>query len=92
MKTSVYVDEELWEGLKRRALEAGVEVSALLEELIRDEVPEFALSEALLELAGAEDYCIDFEPVELTEGLVSELVREMRDERARGVPGQQRDS
>jgi len=78
-KTSIYVDENLWREFKRRATARGTEVSTLLEEIIRDELME-GISDALLLLAGSEDYQLDFEPVEPS-GPVSELVRELRDER-----------
>ncbi|MGC8983018.1 MAG: ribbon-helix-helix domain-containing protein [Desulfurococcaceae archaeon] len=86
VKTSIYVDKELWEKFKTYAMRRGREVSELLEEAIRDEMVEEVLSEALLELAGSEDYVLDFEPVEPKEGLVSELVRALRNERASSVP------
>ena len=87
-KTSVYVDRELWARFKRRARRRGVDISNLLEEIIRDGLVEDALDSILLELAGSEECELDFDPVKPREGLVSELVREMRDGRASGVPGQ----
>ena len=85
-KTSVYVDGELWERFKRYAAARGVEVSSLLEELMREELGDY-LDEALGELAGSEGYELDFEPVK-PRGPVSSVVREMRDERERGLLGQ----
>jgi hypothetical protein len=85
-KTSVYVDGELWERFKRYAAARGVEVSSLLEELMREELGDY-LDEALGELAGSGGYELDFEPVE-PRGPVSPVVREMRDERERGLLGQ----
>lgn len=35
VKTSIYVDKELWEAFRRYAGSRGVEVSGLLEELMR---------------------------------------------------------
>jgi len=87
-KTSVYVDRELWARFKRRARRRGVDISDLLEEVIRDGLVEDALDSILLELAGSEEYELDFDPVKPREGLVSELVRELRDERAGSVSGQ----
>jgi len=84
-KTSVYVDEELWERFKKHAAAEGVEVSSLLEELMKDELGDY-LYEALSELIGSESYEIDFEPVE-PKGSVSPIVREMRDERERRILG-----
>jgi len=86
VKTSIYVDKEIWEMFKRHALRRGVEVSRLLEDMMVDEVVEELLDKALLELAGPQDYEVDFEPGEPKEGLVSELVKVMRDERAGSIP------
>ncbi len=88
VKTSIYVDREVWEKFKRYASRKGVEVSNLLEDVIRDEMVEEELDEVLLELAGSETYEIDFEPVKPSEGLVSELVRVMRDGRADDISRQ----
>ncbi len=88
VKTSIYVDREVWEKFKRYASRKGVEVSNLLEDVIRDEMVEEELDEVLLELAGSETYEIDFEPVKPKEGLVSELVRVMRDGRADDISRQ----
>mgnify|MGYP000253420794 FL=1 len=85
-KTSIYVDRNLWEKFKRYAARRGVDVSSLFEELIRDEMADYLLSEELSRLGISEDYEVDFEPVE-PRGAVSELIREMRDERAGSVPG-----
>jgi post-segregation antitoxin (ccd killing protein) len=82
VKTSIYVDKELWEKFKEHARKLGKEVSRLLEEIMEDEAVESTLDDALSELAGREDYEIDFEPIEPKEGTVSELIRAMRDERA----------
>jgi hypothetical protein len=87
-RTSVYVDGELWERFKRHAAARGVEVSSLLEELMREELGDY-LDEALGELAGSGGYELDFEPAE-PRGPVSPVVREMRDGRKRGLLGQQR--
>ena len=87
VKTSIYIDRELWERFKRYAAMRGVEASRLLEDIMRDEMVEDALSEALLSLAGSETYEVDFEPVEPRGGLVSELIRAMRDERGGRIPG-----
>jgi hypothetical protein len=85
-KTSVYVDGDLWERFKKHAVARGVEVSSLLEELMREELGDY-VDEALGELAGSDSYELDFEPVE-PKGSVSQFVREMRDERERGLLGQ----
>ena len=84
-RTSIYIDEELWERFKKHAAAKGVEVSSLLEELMKDELGDY-LYEALSELIGSESYEIDFEPVE-PKGPVSPVVREIRDERERRILG-----
>jgi len=85
VKTSIYVDKELWERFKNYALKKGMEVSNFLEDMMRDEMVEETLDSVLLDLAGSENYEIDFEPVKPKEGLVSELIRVMRNERANSV-------
>ena len=86
VKTSIYVDKEVWEKFKMYAAREGVEISSLLEEILMNEVVDSFLDEALLEAAGSEDYVLDFEPVE-AKGAVRELVRAVRDERAKGLLG-----
>jgi hypothetical protein len=86
IKTCVYVDEGLWERFKRLAVTRGVEVSSLLEELMREELGDY-VDEALGVLAGSDSYEIGFEPVE-PKGPVSQFVRETRDERERVLLGQ----
>ncbi len=86
IKTSIYVEEELWRKLKRYAAKKGVEISRFLEELIVDEMFEEELCNTLSALAGSERYEIDFVPVEPEKGYsVSDLVRVMRDERADNI-------
>ncbi|MCD6095328.1 MAG: CopG family transcriptional regulator [Thermoprotei archaeon] len=87
VKTSIYIEKTLWEMFKRHAVRKGVEVSKLLEELIKDEIVEYSLDDILLELAGSKDYELDFEPIEPKKGTVSELVRAMRNERANSISG-----
>ena len=58
----------------------GIDVSSLIEEILKHEMLD-DLSEALSQFAGPENYEFDFKPLEVGES-VSELVREMRDERA----------
>ncbi len=86
VKTSIYIDKEVWEKFKMYAAREGVEISSLLEEIIMNEVVDPFLDKALLEAAGSEDYVLDFEPVE-AKGTVSELVRAVRDERAKDLLG-----
>ncbi len=87
VKTSIYIDKELWEKFKKHVSRKGVETSKLLEEIIRDEMIEDTLEHILLGLASSENYEIDFEPVKTREGTVSELIRVMRDERSNNLPG-----
>ena len=49
VKTGIYVDKELWERFRKYAMSKGVEVSKL----------EYSLVDALVELAGSEDYKVD---------------------------------
>ncbi len=81
VKTSIYVDKDLWEKFKKHALRKGVEVSSLLEDLIEEEMVEETLDKVILELAGSEDYELDFEPAKPMKGTISELVRLMRNGR-----------
>ena len=85
VKTSIYVNKDLWEKFKRYALRMGIEVSNLLEDMMREELIEEVLDETLLNLAGFESYEIDFKPIKPKEGYVSELVRVMRNERAGSI-------
>ncbi|MEM0349549.1 MAG: type II toxin-antitoxin system VapC family toxin [Candidatus Caldarchaeum sp.] len=80
VKSSVYVDGEIWRRFKKYAAEQEREVSVLLEELMREELM-IDLQAALEELAEQGEIELDFEPVKPATGLVSGLVREMRDER-----------
>jgi len=68
----------LWRGCR--------EVSRLLKELMGKELGDY-VDEALGVLAGSDSYELGFEPVE-PKGPVSLFVREMRDERERGLLGQ----
>jgi len=82
VKTSIYVNKELWEKYKLSLARRGLEVSQALEELIREELVEDLLDEALKGVNEAKASEIDFEPVKPKDGLVSIFVRSMRDERA----------
>ncbi len=84
VKTSIYVDKELWEKFKLHATRRRIEVSSLLEELIQDEVAEALLDKSYL---GEEDNTLDFEPVEAKDS-ISDLVRLARDDRANRIHGQ----
>ncbi len=87
VKTSIYVDRELWDRFKIYAKNRGIEVSRLLEEVIREGMLQDELLSALDELVGGELVELDFEPVRPKGGLVSGLVRELRDERADSLFG-----
>lgn len=80
VKSSVYIDGEIWRRFKKYAAEQEREASVLLEELMREELM-LNLQDALEELTEQEGIELDFEPVKPITGLVSTLVREMRDER-----------
>ena len=79
VKTSVYVDKGLWNSFKEYASKCGVEVSKMLEELIRDALVEVELNKAFAEMGDT--YEVDFDPIEPREKTVSDLVRVIRDER-----------
>ena len=85
VKTSIYADKELWEKFKLKAARRGIEVSQALEELIKDELFEEMLDEALKGISNVEGYEIDFEPIKPKTGLVSVFVRSLRDERANSL-------
>jgi hypothetical protein len=85
VKTSIYVDKELWEKFKSHASKNGIEITQMLEEFIRDELVEDLLDQMTADMKSPRDYEIDFEPVESVDGLVSELVRVMRDERNNSI-------
>ncbi len=84
-KTSIYIDRGLWEKFKAYARKKGVEVSRLLEELLRDELIDDVMAGVIDEGEAPE---LDFEPIKPREGLVSSLIRRMRDERASNLSGQ----
>ncbi len=73
--------KELWERFRKYARSKGIEVSRLLEEMLREEMLEEELSKAIDELDAGELEELDFEPITPKGGLVSTLVRELRDER-----------
>ncbi|MDI9643080.1 MAG: hypothetical protein QFX37_06115 [Archaeoglobales archaeon] len=85
VKTSVYVDSELWQNLKRRAYEENKDLSDLIEELIAEKI--LLGVEKKLESLISLDSEIDFRPIKAKSAL-SKLVREMRDERDQILLGQ----
>jgi type II secretory ATPase GspE/PulE/Tfp pilus assembly ATPase PilB-like protein len=75
VKTSIYTDKELWEKYKLSLARKGLEVSQALEELIKEELVEDLVDEALKEVVEVNASEIDFEPVKPKDGLVSIFVR-----------------
>jgi post-segregation antitoxin (ccd killing protein) len=86
VKTSIYVDRDLWERYKSSVLGRGLEISRALEELMEEDLPEYLLEKAVERLGEEAWYEIDFEPVKPREGTVSAYVRAMRDERSNSLP------
>ena len=80
VKTSIYVDKELWSRFKTYARRRGRDASNILEDLMMDELIEELLDEAVRARLGepGEEVEIDFQPIEPLTGTVSELVREER--------------
>lgn len=79
VKTSIYVDKELWSRFKTYARRRGRDASNILEDLMMDELVDELLDEAVrVRLEEAEITEIDFQPIEPLTGTVSELVREER--------------
>ena len=71
IRTSIYVDKELWEKFKLYAARRGIKLSNLLEELIQDEVVEALLDNSYLDM---DDDMLDFEPV-VAKDSISDLLR-----------------
>ena len=86
IRTSIYIDQSLWQHFKEMAFKKGLEPSNLLEELIKEALTNEAIDNMLTALIDSEDYELDFRPVKPREGTVSALIRVMRDERASGIP------
>ncbi|MCE4614433.1 MAG: ribbon-helix-helix domain-containing protein, partial [Desulfurococcales archaeon] len=84
-KTSVYIDRELWEKLRNYARRRNMEISKLLEELIREGIVEEELIEVLDDMVEEETIELDFEPILIEAGEISSIVREMRDERSNRI-------
>ncbi len=82
VKTSVYLDEELWKEFKELAQREKSEVSKLLEEALMN----YLINEVLRDVDDSE-VPLWFEPLKV-EGESSErLVREMRDDREKRLFG-----
>lgn len=82
IKTSVYIDEELWKEFKELARVEGREVSRLLEEAIMNYI--------INELLDVDESRVPiwFEPLKVGGEDISKTLREMRDEREKSLPGQ----
>jgi len=85
-KISIYIDEEIWEEFKKKAVSKGKDVSKYLEEVLEEELLK-KLDIELGRMVEDENYEFDFEPLKVS-GTVSNLVREMRDERRDRLSGQ----
>ncbi len=81
-KTSVYVDQGLWERLRRYSARKSSEVSRILEKMIEEEMTEDIIDVEISRIMKEKTYELSFEPIKLKRGLLSTMVREMRDERA----------
>ncbi|MEM2008694.1 MAG: hypothetical protein QXK50_05905 [Ignisphaera sp.] len=79
VKTSIYVDEDLWKEFKKIASSRDQELSEALEGLLREELM-VDLEAVIRELVNELDTELNFKPVK-AKASVSELVREMRNER-----------
>ncbi|GAB6134938.1 ribbon-helix-helix protein, CopG family [Thermococcus prieurii] len=83
VKTSVYVDEELWREFKELALREGSEVSRLLEEALMN----YLINEVLKDVDDSE-VPLWFEPLDAGGEGSEKLLREMRDDREERLLGQ----
>ncbi|MEM4985297.1 MAG: hypothetical protein QW289_05300 [Sulfolobales archaeon] len=79
VKTSIYVDEDLWKEFKKIASLRDQELSEALEGLLREELM-VDLEAVIREFVNELDTELNFKPVK-AKAPVSELVREMRNER-----------
>ncbi|MEM1970439.1 MAG: hypothetical protein QW422_06240 [Sulfolobales archaeon] len=86
VKTSIYVDEDLWKEFKKIASSRDQELSEALEGLLREELM-VDLEAVIRELVNELDTELNFKPVK-AKAPVSELVREMRNERESRLLGQ----
>ncbi|NJE02980.1 ribbon-helix-helix protein, CopG family [Thermococcus sp. MV11] len=83
VKTSVYVDEELWREFKELALREGSEVSKLLEEALMN----YLINEVLRDIDDSE-VPLWFEPLNVGGERSEKLLREMKDDREKRLLGQ----
>jgi hypothetical protein len=82
IKTTIVIDRELWSKFKARLLEEGVEeVSRVIEEIVKEELLEDYVLEAIRELLDTEPP-LEVKPVKpLVETSAGRVVRELRNER-----------
>jgi hypothetical protein len=82
VKTTIVIDRELWSRFKARLLEEGVEeVSRAIEEVIREELSEDYIADAIRGLLGVIPP-IEVKPIKpLVETNAGRVVRELRNER-----------
>lgn len=86
IRVIIHIDKKLWEKLEELATIKGVKVDRLIEETIHEALLNEYVERALLELADSSIYKTGFEPVKPRSDLsISELVRDMRDERANRI-------
>jgi macrodomain Ter protein organizer (MatP/YcbG family) len=86
-KTSVYIDKDLWRRFKEYAAGLGIDVSQALEEAIKEELVKDAVVKTVDSLSKISFKELDFKPVNV-KIKISDLVREMRDEREDSLLGQ----
>ena len=82
VKTSVYLDEELWKEFKELAQREKSEVSKLLEEALMN----YLINEVLRDVDDSE-VPLWFEPLKVEGESSEKLVREMRDDREKRLLG-----
>ena len=82
VKTTIVIDRKLWNRFKARLLEEGIEeVSRAIEEVIREELSEDYIADAIRELLGTTPP-IEVKPIKpLVETSAGRVVRELRNER-----------
>ncbi|ASJ12527.1 ribbon-helix-helix domain-containing protein [Thermococcus thioreducens] len=83
VKTSVYIDEELWGEFKELAHREKSEVSKLLEEALVN----YLINEVLRDVDDSE-VPLWFEPLKVGGESTEKLLREMRDDREKRLLGQ----
>ena len=85
VKASIYVDSDLWRRFRDYAKRRGVDASRLLEEVMLEAMLEEEVQRALEAMSELQPLEPSPEPVEPRGGTVSELVREMRNERLNNI-------